>query len=60
MNERIQQKIEKYKKLAKGRQKSASVKAASETTDGLSKVIRSKRDADHFMAELNGITSRAK
>lgn len=60
MNKRIEQKIEAYKKSAASGQKLAPQKAVKDAGDGLGKVIRSKKDADQFMAELNGIVSRAK
>jgi hypothetical protein len=60
MNQRLQDKIAHYRKTAKSH-RSASVSNGSEPvrTDGLAKVIRSKKDADTFMAELNSAVKRA-
>ena len=61
MNQGIQKKIEQYKKLAKDSAvKPSSFQPVVANADGLTKVIRSKKDADNFMAELNSIVERAK
>ncbi len=61
MNQSIQQKIDRYKKLAKSSGPApAPIQPVVANADGLTKVIRSKKDADNFMAELNGIVERAK
>lgn len=60
MDKQIQKKIEDYKKLAGSGQKVSPREAIKGAADSLSKVIRSKKEADQFMAELNGITGRAK
>jgi hypothetical protein len=60
MNQSIQEKIEQFKKIAKGHtDKSLSNHPEPVRADGLAKVIRSKKDADNFMAELNSIVKRA-
>jgi hypothetical protein len=60
MNQRLQDKIAQYKRAARG-DRSPSVKgeASAVRADGLSKVIRSKKDADIFMAELKSAVKRA-
>ncbi|SHL99389.1 hypothetical protein [Chitinophaga sp. CF418] len=62
MNQKIQKKIDQYKKLAKGKIADAVTvqKSRPQRIDGLSKVIRSQKDADNFMAELNSIIKRAR
>ena len=61
MNEVIQNKIDKYKKLAQNQDKKIGAVASGNTrADGLSQVIRSKKDAENFMTELNGIVKRSK
>jgi hypothetical protein len=60
MNQRIQEKIAQYKKAAKGHgNPSVANKRGAAHPDGLAKVIRSKKDADNFMAELNSVVKRA-
>jgi hypothetical protein len=62
MNQRIKEKIEQYKKTAENGRHTPS--RGNDTKhregDGLAKVTRTKKDADQFMAELNGISKRAK
>jgi hypothetical protein len=60
VNQSIQEKIEQYKKIAKNdRANSLPNQPSPARADGLAKVIRSKKDADNFMAELNSIVKRA-
>jgi hypothetical protein len=60
MNQGIQEKIEQFKKMAKGHSdKSLPDQLGPARGDGLAKVIRSKKDADNFMAELNSVVKRA-
>jgi len=60
MNQRIQEKISKYKRTAKSHgDVSVPNHAGAVRADGLTKVIRSKKDADNFMAELNNLVKRA-
>jgi hypothetical protein len=60
MNSRIQGKINEIKKLSaqskSGRQ--SSYKTTTSTIDGLSMAIRTKKDADTFMAELKAIKKK--
>lgn len=61
MNQRIQNKISEYKKMAsshKGHVVSSSL--TSGRPDSLSTVIRSKKDADEFMAELESAVKRSR
>jgi hypothetical protein len=61
MNQRLQEKLAKYKASAKSDRKgSAGHSAVAGPADGLSKVIRSKKDADDFMAALNGVEKTSK
>ena len=61
MNQRIQQKIDQYRKIAKSQViNTVPPQSKSTRTDGLAKVIRSKKDADNFMAELNSVIKQAK
>ena len=61
MDQKIQQKMEQYKKMAKSHSGNAASKTSKSTrTDSLSQVIRSKKDADDFMAELESAYQRAK
>lgn len=62
MNQKIQKKIDQYKKFAKGRvaDSTSAPEVRPQRIDGLGKVIRSKKEADSFMAELNSIVKRAK
>lgn len=62
MNKNIQQKIDQYKKVAQRSQGSdpKPVQSKSVRVDGLAQVIRSQKDAEDFMAELENIVKRAK
>jgi len=61
MNKRIQQKMEQYKKMAGSHtENTVPTKSKSTRSDSLSKVIRSKKDADDFMAEVESAFQRAK
>jgi hypothetical protein len=61
MNQRIRHKINQYKKMAEGHNgNTVPKKAVESSTDSLLQVIRSKKDADDFMAELDSIIKRAK
>jgi hypothetical protein len=56
MNQRIKEKIEQYRRAAEsGRHMpSPGNDTKHREADGLAKVTRTKKDADQFMAELNG------
>lgn len=62
MNQRIQLKIEEYKKLAANYrlQPQVSTRSITNREDSLTTVIRSKKDADDFMAELDSIARRSR
>lgn len=61
MNQRIQQKIDQYRKIAKSQIiNTVPTQSKSSRTDGLAKVIRSQKDADNFMAELNSVIKQAR
>jgi hypothetical protein len=62
MNQKIQTKIDQYKKFAKVRaaDSAPAQKATPQRMDGLAKVIRSKKEADSFMAELNNVVKKAR
>lgn len=61
MKQTIQQKIDQYKEIARNqRQVSKAVQSKSVRIDSLTQVIRSQRDAENFMAELNSIVKRAR
>jgi hypothetical protein len=60
MNQRLQDKIAQYKRAAlEDKSTSAMGEAGAVPADGLSKVIRSKKDADIFIAELKSAVKRA-
>jgi hypothetical protein len=61
MNPRIQNKINQFKKIA-ATQKAEEITLHSEnsrTRDGLTQAIRTKKDADIFMAELKMAIEKA-
>lgn len=61
MNQRIQNKIARYKKMADnsvGSERATHV--AGGRADSLGQVIRSKKEADEFLAELEAAVKRAK
>jgi hypothetical protein len=60
MNQRIQTKLEQYKKMAGSQSGNATTHTTGNRTDSLAQVIRSKKDADQFMAELESAAKRAK
>jgi len=61
MNQRIQHKIEQYKKMAGANTgKTPDTHTTGNRTDSLGQVIRSKKDADEFLAELETAFKRAK
>ncbi len=62
MNKGIQQKISQYKKMAESHHNGNVVSTSSKSTrdDSLSKVIRSKKEADDFMAEVERAFQRVK
>ncbi|WP_184549353.1 hypothetical protein [Mucilaginibacter sp. FT3.2] len=60
MNQQMQNKIEQYKKLATVQGSRVASKGKVINNDSLSQVIRSKKDADDFMAELEAVVKRAK
>lgn len=60
MKQSILQKIEQYKKIARAKGGDLKpVKSKSVRVDSLAKVIRSQKDAENFMADLNSIVKRA-
>ncbi len=60
MNKSIQHKIDQYRKMAKSQgNNGVSSNSGAERIDGLAQVIRSKKDADDFMAELKNVVKRA-
>jgi hypothetical protein len=61
MEKRIQEKIDKYKKAAKSQPPLTAEHVGHNTADdSLSKVIRTKKDADNFMNELDRLTKNTK
>jgi hypothetical protein len=61
MNQKIQEKMDQYKKMAKSQaENTGSTNSRNTRNDSLSQIIRSKKDADIFMAELNGLAKRTK
>lgn len=61
MNQRIQHKIEEYKKMASSHKgHAASPRSTTTRHDSLATVIRSKKDADEFMAELESVVKRSR
>ena len=61
MDEKIQKKMAEYKKMAQSQ--AGSITPASSQTpraDSLSQIIRSKKDAEDFMFELENAIRRAK
>lgn len=61
MNQRIQHKIDEYKKMASSHKGHVtSSRATSSRQDSLATVIRSKKDADEFMAELESAVKRSR
>ena len=61
MNQRIQHKIDEYKKMASSHKGHVtSTRSTTNTQDSLSTVIRSKKDADEFMAELENAVKRSR
>ncbi|RFS24705.1 hypothetical protein DVR12_05760 [Chitinophaga silvatica] len=60
MKQSLQQKIDRYKKLAQSQgSNSKPAQSKSVRVDSLAQVIRSQKDAENFMAELNSIVKRA-
>ncbi len=61
MNNSIQKKIEQYKRMANSHTGNASSTSSRNTrNDSLAQVIRSKKDADDFMAELESAAKRSR
>jgi hypothetical protein len=61
MNKGIQQKMAQYKKMANSNAvKTTSTATKSARADSLSQVIRNKKEADDFMAEVESAFQRAK
>jgi len=59
MNKGLQHKIEQYKKMANGQvQGKATTQVNERRPDSLTQVIRTKKDADEFMAELEVAAKR--
>lgn len=61
MNQIVQRKIEEIKRMAATQKASSGVSFVreNESLDGLSIAIRSKKDADDFMAELKAISQKS-
>lgn len=66
MNSKVQHKIDEFKKLAASHKGTVTAnpsnisRSNTRREDSLSSVIRSKQDADLFMAELESIGQRLK
>lgn len=61
MNQRIQHKIDEYKKIASSHKgQTVSSHSISNRHDSLATVIRSKKDAVEFMAELESAVKRSR
>lgn len=61
MDSKIQKKLDEYRKLVNNHSnKTTSTISTTRQPDSLSQVIRSKKDADDFMAELESAFKRAK
>ena len=60
MDKKIQEKIDKYKKAAKNPWPVAADHLRNAETDSLSKVIRTQKDADNFMSELDRLSKSTK
>jgi hypothetical protein len=61
MNQKIQEKMDQYKKMAKSQAaNTSSTNSRNTRNDSLSQIIRSKKDADIFMNELNSLAKRTK
>jgi hypothetical protein len=61
MNQRLQEKLARYKASAKSQEKvSVDHGTPAVPADGLSKVIRSKKDDDDFMAALKAVKRSGK
>lgn len=61
MNQRIQKKIDEYKKMASSHKGHITLTPSkSDRQDSLAAVIRSKKDADEFMAELENAVKRSR
>jgi hypothetical protein len=61
MNKGIQQKMAQYKKTAGSHSgNTAPTNSRSTRNDSLSKVIRSQKEADNFMAEVESAFQRSK
>jgi len=61
MNQRIQHKIDEYKKMASSHKGNVMVSRLTfSRLDSLAAVIRSKKDADEFMAELESAVKRSR
>ena len=61
MNPRIQHKIDEYKKMASSNKGNVMVSRLTfSRLDSLAAVIRSKKDADEFMAELESAVKRSR
>lgn len=59
MNARVQRKINEIKKLSgQTAGRSAASHRSEQRADGLSMAIRSKRDAETFLSELNAIKKK--
>jgi len=61
MNQRIQHKIDEHKKMASSHTGNVMASRSTSTRqDSLAAVIRSKKDADEFMAELESAVKRSR
>lgn len=60
MNERVQYKIEQYKRMARAASKHTVLTRSTDHTDSLGELIQTQKDADAFMAELESAVKRKK
>jgi hypothetical protein len=58
MNRGMQQKIAAFKKMAAP--VTSNIVANTERVDSLSEVVRSKKEAEDFMADIEGVITRAR
>lgn len=61
MDPKIQEKINRYLEIAKSKDNTPHTQQSiAPQNDSLSQVIRSKKEAETFMAELNSVIQRAR
>jgi hypothetical protein len=58
MNRGMEQKIAAFKKMAAPQE--GSVPASHERTDSLANIVRSKKDGEELMAEIESVVARAR